>query len=73
MPHRLRAEASQILLDLREDPYPPDSEPLGRELRGRRRVRLNGWRIIYTVNETDHTVIVWDIRKRSPDTYLNLP
>ena len=73
LPNRLRAEASQILLDLREEPYPPDSKPLGRELRSRRRIRLNGWRIIYTVDESEQRVIVWVIRRRGPDTYLNLP
>lgn len=73
MPARLAQQAGEVILDLAENPYPPDSEPLGRELEGRYRIRVNGWRIIYLVNETDRVVAVLAVRQRDQRTYLNLP
>ena len=73
MPTRLAQQAGEAILDLAEDPYPPDLEPLGRELEGRYRIRVNGWRIIYLVDETDGVVAVLAVRQRDQRTYLNLP
>ena len=73
MSPRLAQQAGEIILDLAEDPYPSDSEPLGRELEGRYRIRVNGWRIIYLVNETDRIVTILTVRQRDERTYLNLP
>jgi mRNA-degrading endonuclease RelE of RelBE toxin-antitoxin system len=73
LPEHLSREAAELILDLRSEPYPQYSEPLLRELQGRRKIRLNGWRILYSVSDADHLVIVWDIRPRNANTYLNLP
>lgn len=70
---RLRAEAAEIILDLRDEPHPPSSKPLGRELQGRCSIAFDGWRIIYTVYEQDGKIIIWKIRKRDANTYLNVP
>ncbi len=61
------------MLDLRFDPYPLYSAPLHRELAGHRKVRFDGWRILYSVREDDLQVIIWDIRPRNARTYLNVP
>lgn len=41
-------------------------KPLGEELAGIYSARLGrGWRVLYEIDDTDHTVIVLDIRHRS--------
>ena len=71
---RLGDEIAETLLDLRDDPYPLYSKGLepGRELHKIRVIYVDGWRIVYQVEEDDQTVIVLAIKKRNPDTYLNL-
>ncbi len=41
-PDHIRKELTLALLELRNDPYPPNSE-LDRELLGRYRLKINGW------------------------------
>lgn len=72
LPRRIRAEVAEVLLDLKEDPRPAYSEPLQRELAGLRKIKVDGWRVIYTVNDEDRIVIVVGIRPRGPNTYLDL-
>ena len=71
---RLGDEIAETLLDLRDDPYPLYSKGLepGRELHKIRVIYVDGWRVVYQVEEDDQTVIVLAIKKRNPDTYLNL-
>lgn len=68
----LRREIVALILSLQEDPYAPDSEPLERDLSHLRKIKINGWRIIYQVKEADQVVVIRDIRPRGPNTYLNL-
>lgn len=72
LPGRIRGEIAEVLLDLRDDPRPAYSKPLGRELRGLRTIRIDGWRLVYSINEEDRIVIVVGIRPRGPNTYLNI-
>ena len=72
LPKRLRGEIAEVLLDLRDEPRPAYSKPLTRELRGLRAIPIDGWRLIYSINEEDRIVIVVGIRPRGPNTYLNL-
>lgn len=69
---RKRAEIVEAIMDLREEPMPPNSE-LQRELAGRFRLKIDGWRILYKIDETDRVVTVLAIRPRNPSTYLNVP
>lgn len=71
-PDHIRNELTLAILDLRSDPYPINSE-LDRELNGRFRLKIAGWRAIYKVNEQDKTVTVLTIRRRNRTTYLNVP
>lgn len=71
LPDGKRLEITQAILDLRELPFPPDSH-LERELSDRYRLKVNGWRIIYKVNQQDEIVTVLSIRKRTRNTYLNV-
>jgi mRNA-degrading endonuclease RelE of RelBE toxin-antitoxin system len=72
LPDRLRQDVSEIVLDLRDEPRPPDSQPLQRELTGLHRIQVDGWRIIYAIDEEARVVRIESIRPRSEQTYLNL-
>ncbi|MCB9159796.1 MAG: type II toxin-antitoxin system RelE/ParE family toxin [Caldilineaceae bacterium] len=37
-----------------------------------RTIRIDGWRLVYSVNDADQIVLVVAIRQRGPNTYLNL-
>ncbi|MBI3959068.1 MAG: type II toxin-antitoxin system RelE/ParE family toxin [Chloroflexi bacterium] len=71
-PERKRAEIVEAILDLREEPMPSQSE-LQRELTGRFRLKIDGWRILYKIDKIDRVVTVLAIRPRNPSTYLNVP
>lgn len=72
LPVRLRNDILDILLDLRDEPQPPDSQPLQRELSGLYRIRVDGWRIIYAIDVDTQTIRIESIRPRNEQTYLNL-
>jgi len=59
-------------IGLGKEPVPPNSE-LQRELAGRFRLKIDGWRILYKIDETDRVVTVLAIRPRNPSTYLDVP
>lgn len=69
---RKRAEIVEAILDLREKPLPPNRE-LQRELAGGFRLKIDGWRILYKIDETHRVVTVLVIRPRTSSTYLNVP
>ncbi len=62
---RVRIEAMQAIVDLREDPFPPGHV----QLRGYRdvyRIRFyrDQYRMIYRVSEKRGTVLIWRVRPR---------
>ncbi len=71
-PERLRAEIVQAMLDLRDEPRPPNSE-LQRELQRRYRLKIDGWRVFYKIDDRDKVVTVLEVRPRNRNTYLNVP
>ena len=72
LPDRLRTEIVQAILDLCDEPRPPNSE-LQRELQRRYRLKINGWRVFYKIDEQDKVVTVLEVRPRNRNTYLNVP
>lgn len=70
LPERIRKDVAEILLDLRDDPYPPDSLAMFDEYDGYHRIRVDGFRIVYKVDE--NTVTIWKIAPRDRDTYTRL-
>lgn len=72
LPDRLRQEMVQAMLDLCDDPRPVNSE-LQRELQDRYRLKIDGWRLFYKINDQDQVVTVLEVRPRNRNTYLNVP
>ena len=72
LPDSLRREIVRAILDLRDDPRAPNSE-LQRELQGRYRLKIEGWRVFFKVDDQDRVVTVLEVRPRNRNTYLNVP
>ena len=75
-PDGLRLEIVEVILNLRDDPRPPNSElqrELQRELHGRYRLKIEGWRVFFKVEDQDRVVTVLELRRRNRNTYLNVP
>lgn len=72
LPNRLRSEMVEAMLELRDDPRPANSE-LQRELQDRYRLKIDGWRVFYKIDDEDQVVTVLEIRPRNRNTYLNVP
>ena len=79
LPGNIRQRVKRVLDALANEPRPASSReldvsdigiPTNIEIR---RVRLDKWRILYAVNDTDGWVWILQIRKRPPYQYENLP
>lgn len=68
----IRNEILDEIEALRYDPYPPESQ-LEDDLLHRQRLKVNGWRILYKVNEQDQLITILAVRKRNRNTYFNVP
>ena len=73
LPDPVRDEVRQAIRELKVSPRPLGSEPLLRELRGRHKLKVDGYRIIYSIKEDDQMVVILTIRPRTRRTYLNVP
>lgn len=72
LPGHLRQRARRVVSELAEQPRPRGAKEL-RGLPNRYRLWLNGWRIIYRVDEPDKVVLVLRVRhKEGPETYEGL-
>lgn len=78
LPGNIRQRIKQLLDNLSNFPRPPRSQPLditGLDVPSEvelRRIRLDPWRIIYAVNDTDQWVWIIAIRRRPPYDYEDL-
>lgn len=72
LPEDLRQEIVDAIKALPDDPYLPNSR-LEDNLSDRYRLQINGWRILYKIDEQDKVVTVLTVRKRTRNTYLNVP
>jgi mRNA-degrading endonuclease RelE of RelBE toxin-antitoxin system len=80
LPGNMRQRVMRLLRDLETEPRPHMSKALdvsaleGLSLQGidARRIRLEGWRIIYAVNDDDAQITVLAVRRRPPYQYEDL-
>lgn len=72
LPGTIRQRIRRTIAQLAENPRPDTAKAVRGELNGYYRVRIDAYRIIYTVD--DHVVVVEVVRvaKRSPRTYDHL-
>ncbi len=72
LPDRLRAEVVQLIIELQYEPRPLIAEPLRDQYAGVLKIKVDGWRIFYMVDDGAATVRVLNIKRRDRNTYLSL-
>ena len=72
VPERIAGEVRAIILALQDDPYPPNAEELRDQYQGIWKIKIDGWRIFYRVNEEDKLITVIAIKPRDRNTYISL-
>lgn len=73
LPGRYRQRARRLVSGLAQNPRPDEAEEL-RDLPSVYRVWVNGWRLIWQVDDETETVLVIGVRKKTgPETYGDLP
>jgi mRNA interferase RelE/StbE len=74
LPGHMRQRVKRAIQQLADDPRPAQS----RELRGAevayeaRRLRLDKWRIVYTISDADNVIDILTVRQRPPYDYGDL-
>jgi mRNA interferase RelE/StbE len=72
LPGHVRQRARRMIQDLAREARPGDAKEL-REKSGFYRLRLDGWRIIYRVDDDNQAVRILRVRlKTGPEVYENL-
>jgi mRNA-degrading endonuclease RelE of RelBE toxin-antitoxin system len=72
LPGRIGQEVNRAIIDLQSDPYPPDAEELRDQYSGIWKIKIDGWRIFYRVNNVDQVVTIIAVKRRDRNTYTYL-
>jgi len=74
LPGHVRQRVRRIVDSLADEPRPASSQSLRADLPAieLRRVRINRWRIVHSVSETESIVDVLAVRRRPPYDYGDL-
>ncbi len=72
LPGNIRQRVRRTIAELAQEPRPPAAKQMEAELAGYYRLRLDDYRIIYTINDDIVTVEVIRVTKRTPKTYWGL-
>jgi mRNA interferase RelE/StbE len=72
VPDRILGEVQAMILGLQDDPYPLSAEELRDQYQGIWKIKIDGWRIFYRVNEADRIVTVIAVKPRDRNTYTSL-
>ncbi len=76
LPGNYRQRLRRLISALSDEPRPSNSRRLDFEMTGReaRRIRVDHWRIVYAVTETEHQrrVAILAVRRRPPYDYNDL-
>ena len=72
VPGNYRQRIRGVIEALANNPYPPKSKEL-RELPGHYRLRVDSWRIIYSLDNQELTILILRVRhKEGPETYQDI-
>jgi mRNA interferase RelE/StbE len=75
LPGHIRGRVRRSIIQLRENPQPPQSKRLDYELSPERevwRLRFDKWRLVYLVDGDWQGIFVLTVRRRPPYGYDNL-
>jgi mRNA interferase RelE/StbE len=73
LPGNIRQRIKRAIYALAEKPQPEEAKVLDGELAGYYRLRIDRYRIIYTIQEELVTVVVVRVTQRNNETYKGLP
>lgn len=73
LPGNVRQRIRQAIAGLTRDPRPPNAKLMTGDLSGYYRLRLENYRIIYTVDDEIVVVELFRVAKRTSRTYDDLP
>lgn len=72
LPGHIRQRVKRAIHSLTENPRPPEAKALDDELTGYYRLRIDLYRVIYTIQEEIVTVVIVRVTRRDDDTYKGL-
>lgn len=72
LPGNMRQRVKRTIAALAFEPRPGNAEELGEELAGFWRIKLDDYRIIYSIHDDVVTVEIIRVVKRTPKTYAGL-
>jgi mRNA interferase RelE/StbE len=74
LPGNMRQRVKRAIGDLTAEPRPPSSQALSvPEIEAEvRRLRIEQWRIVYAVSDTERTIDILAVRRRPPYDYSDL-
>jgi len=66
----LKQEFLTEIRNLVDEPYPAYALAMHDQWQGFYRIQINGWRLVYRVDEKAHVIYIERIAKRTRNTYL---
>jgi mRNA interferase RelE/StbE len=72
LPGHIRHRLARAIDSLRQNPRPADAKALGEELTGYWRLRIDNYRVIYTIDDEIIVVEVVRVDRRDAKTYTGL-
>ena len=70
--NKIFEQIDRRILELETDPRPANSRKLAGPPHNLYRIRSGRFRIVYSVNDTERTVLIVTVRKRNESTYKDL-
>jgi len=64
LPANIRRDLTARIEDLAADPFPPSTSELHEDLAGLRKLRVGDYRVVYSVDESRHAVVIVRIGHR---------
>jgi len=72
LPGHIRQRLRRVIAQLAEDPRPAEAKALSGDLTGYYRLRIDLYRVIYTIDDDAVVVEVIRVTRRTPRTYEGL-
>lgn len=73
LPGYIRQRVKQAIYALTDNPRPKEAKALDGEQTGYYRLRIDLYRVIYTIEDDVVTVVIVRVARRDNDTYRGLP
>ncbi len=72
LPGNMRQRVRRVIAELANNPRPPAAKPMADDLADYYRIRIDAYRIIYTIDDDVVLVEIIRVARRTPRTYTDL-